>query len=90
MPARSASTPSRHHAAGAAGSARPGANRTSPLGPASAGVRAENRAEDEAYLAIVSLLEQGRAVEARAAALDYLVRFPQGFRRVEVAEVAKR
>jgi len=46
------------------------------------------RAEDSAYLAVVSLLRKGRYSEARAQAKAYLLRFPSGFRRVEMLNVA--
>ena len=46
------------------------------------------RAEDSAYLAVVSLLRKGRNSEARAQAKAYLLRFPSGFRRVEMLNVA--
>jgi hypothetical protein len=46
------------------------------------------REEDQAYLHIVSLLNAHRLTEARAAAKDYLLRFPNGFRREEVLGVA--
>lgn len=46
------------------------------------------RAEDEAYLRLVDLVRRGRASEARAAAKDYLLRFPNGFRRLEVLNIA--
>jgi len=45
--------------------------------------------EDRAYLAIVDLARAGRRAEARAAAADYLRRFPDGFRREEVGAIAK-
>ncbi len=46
------------------------------------------REEDEAYLHIVSLARAHQLSEARAAAKDYLLRFPNGFRREEVLGVA--
>jgi TolA-binding protein len=49
---------------------------------------AAGNAEDRAYLQIIDLLRTGKASEAREAARDYLRRFPEGFRRVEVGEVA--
>lgn len=48
------------------------------------------KAEDETYLHIVDLLQRGRSDEARRAAKDYLLRFPNGFRRVEVLNIATR
>jgi FecR-like protein len=44
-------------------------------------------AEDAAYLRWIALLRAGRREEARAAGLDYLRRFPEGFRRGEVESV---
>jgi hypothetical protein len=38
----------------------------------------------------VDLLRQGKAAEARARAKAYLLRFPSGFRRVEVLNIATR
>jgi hypothetical protein len=49
-----------------------------------------NSAEDDAYLQIVELLRSGRAPEARAKAAQYLTRFPNGFRRLEVEKIAQR
>jgi TolA-binding protein len=46
------------------------------------------RAEDAAYLAVVSLLRRERYAEARVQAKAYLLRFPNGFRRVEMLNVA--
>ncbi len=46
------------------------------------------RAEDTAYLSIVSALHQQRYAEARRQAKAYLLQFPNGFRRVEVLNVA--
>jgi hypothetical protein len=43
--------------------------------------------EDLAYLHIVALLHEARDEEARLAARDYLRRYPEGFRRVEVSEL---
>lgn len=45
--------------------------------------------EDIAYLRVIALLRDGRREEARLAAKDYLRRFPNGFRRVEVAAIAR-
>ena len=49
-----------------------------------------SKAEDDAYLYIVELLRQGKDNEARARAKSYLLRFPNGFRRVEVLNIATR
>jgi hypothetical protein len=46
------------------------------------------RAEDDAYLNIVDLLRAGKDADARARAKAYLLRFPGGFRRVEVLNIA--
>ena len=45
-------------------------------------------AEDDAYLHIVDLLRTHRVDEARAQAAQYLTRFPNGFRRLEVQRIA--
>lgn len=45
--------------------------------------------EDAAYLRVVELLKEGRNVEARTAAGNYLELFPDGFRRREVRAVAE-
>ena len=56
---------------------------------ASSGLATDSaRAEDAAYLKIVALLRQERYPEARAQAKAYLLRFPNGFRRIEVLNVA--
>ena len=49
-----------------------------------------DEAEDEAYLQILKTLNRERYDEARAEAKDYLLRFPNGFRRVEVLNIAMR
>ncbi len=48
------------------------------------------KAEDDAYLHIVDLLREAKDTEARARAKDYLLRFPNGFRRIEVLNIATR
>jgi ferric-dicitrate binding protein FerR (iron transport regulator) len=48
------------------------------------------KAEDDAYLHIVDLLREAKDAEARARAKDYLLRFPTGFRRIEVLNIATR
>ena len=40
--------------------------------------------EDHSYVQVVRLLREGRDAEAKAAARDYLRRFPHGFRREEM------
>jgi hypothetical protein len=45
--------------------------------------------EDAAYLEATRLAREGRTAAARAAALAYLRRFPDGFRREEAAQLAK-
>jgi hypothetical protein len=54
----------------------------------SSAAAASEQAEDEAYLQIVGLLEAGKPVAARGRARDYLLHFPNGFRRVEVLSIA--
>jgi hypothetical protein len=61
-------------------------NTPAPSAPAPSAARAE----DDAYLHLVELLREGRLEQARAAAKDYLLRFPNGFRRVEVLNIATR
>ena len=51
---------------------------------------ASARAEDDAYLHIVTLLREGKQSQARAEAERYILRFPTGFRRVEVLNIATR
>jgi hypothetical protein len=46
-------------------------------------------AEDESYLRIVALLREHRPEEARMAAMEYLRRFPDGFRRAEVERLRR-
>jgi len=48
------------------------------------------KAEDDAYLQIVDLLREAKDSEARAQAKGYLLRFPNGFRRIEVLNIATR
>ena len=49
-----------------------------------------SKAEDDAYLRIVELLREGKNREARTLANSYLQRFPNGFRRAEVSNIAAR
>lgn len=49
----------------------------------------EGNTEDLAYLRVLALVREGRRDEARLAAREYLQKYPNGLRRVEVAEVAK-
>ena len=46
------------------------------------------RAEDAAFLAILSLEKAGRRTEAVQAASEYLTHFPNGFRRAEAEVIA--
>ncbi|HVZ72704.1 MAG TPA: FecR domain-containing protein [Polyangia bacterium] len=48
-----------------------------------------DEAQDAAYLQVIHLLRAGRRDEARAAALDYLARFPDGFRSAELRALTK-
>jgi hypothetical protein len=43
--------------------------------------------EDAAYLRVVDLLKADRVAEGKQAAFDYLLRFPNGFRRIEVLDI---
>lgn len=45
--------------------------------------------EDAAYLRIVALIRENRRDEARVASQEYLRRYPKGFRRVEVEQIAR-
>ncbi len=45
-------------------------------------------AEDKQYIEIIDLVRAGKTSAARATARDYLERFPNGFRRIEVMDVA--
>lgn len=47
------------------------------------------RAEDAAYLRVIALQRAGNTFAVNAAALDYLRRYPQGFRRAEVEAIQK-
>ncbi|HTQ04754.1 MAG TPA: hypothetical protein VMI54_12900 [Polyangiaceae bacterium] len=58
--------------------------------PVSSAQAATPLAEDDAYLHVVELVREGRVEDARAAAKSYLLRFPNGFRRVEVLDIATR
>lgn len=61
-----------------------------PVGVSSAfAIPAHGDEEDAAYLRAVRLVREGRGSEARAAARDYLRRFPDGFRREEMGRIAK-
>src|SRR5690606_8538295 len=47
------------------------------------------RAQDAAYLRVIALERAGDKAAMRAAALDYLRRYPSGFRRAEVEMLVK-
>jgi hypothetical protein len=69
-----------------------GAGSAITLAPAASATPSPNdasAAEDAAYLRIIALLHEGREAEAKAAARDYLRRFPEGFRSVEAAKIAE-
>ena len=70
------------------GEARPRPSAEAPVPSASNGAGGAALAEDTAYLQLVELVREGRLEPARAAARDYLLRFPTGFRRVEVLDIA--
>ena len=82
-------SPARTHVAAAQAAATP-STRAAAQGDATADSTTARlaREEDEAYLHIVSLARAHQLNEARAAAKDYLLRFPNGFRREEVLGVA--
>ncbi len=50
---------------------------------------ATDSGEDAAYLRIVALIRESRREEARVASQEYLRRYPNGFRRVEVEQLAR-
>jgi ferric-dicitrate binding protein FerR (iron transport regulator) len=52
-------------------------------------VTSDGNEEDAAYLRVLHLLRASKTAEARAAANDYLARFPNGFRRDELRLIAK-
>ncbi|HTQ05649.1 MAG TPA: hypothetical protein VMI54_17425, partial [Polyangiaceae bacterium] len=64
------------------------ASAASTLGRFSASCVHSGHAEDATYLRMVALARAGANDEARAQALAYLKRFPNGFRRKEAARVA--
>jgi len=75
--------PSASSATAHGGSARPA--------PPPSGTRpARDTAEDDAYLQIVDSLRNGNEREARARGLEYLARFPNGFRGREVENIVNR
>jgi hypothetical protein len=75
-------------------SARPRSAPEAPAAPVSDAAKAQSeessKAEDDAYLHIVDLLREAKDSEAEARAKDYLLRFPSGFRRIEVLNIATR
>ena len=77
------------NAASTLGSTAPSATASAAAAPSKADTESAN-AEDDAYLHVVALLRADKEVEARAAAKQYLLRFPNGFRRVEVLNIVTR
>ncbi|HEX7451455.1 MAG TPA: FecR domain-containing protein, partial [Polyangiaceae bacterium] len=71
-------------------SAAPEATATPQAMAPSAADSQSTRAEDDAYLRIVDLLRKAKDSEAQAQAKGYLLRFPNGFRRIEVLNIATR
>jgi TolA-binding protein len=49
----------------------------------------DDRAEDAAFLLVISLQRAGRTGAARAAADRYLALYPKGFRRAHVEAIAR-
>ena len=49
----------------------------------------DGHAEDAAYLRVIALQRAADGVGTRRAAIDYLTRFPNGFRRAEVEPLAR-
>jgi hypothetical protein len=62
-------------------------DRSNHVGPTA--VPGDPASEDMAYLHVLDLLRASRMTEAKAAASDYLHRFPFGFRSQEVRTIAK-
>lgn len=85
-PSAAANSHARRRSAPKSAGADDGAGPPKPA-TATASEPLDGKAEDEAYLAIVALMREGRLDAARARAKDYLLRFPNGFRRVEVLNV---
>jgi len=80
--------PPAHKALVAAPAAAPsGATHPAEAAPVGA---APTEAEDNAYLKIVDSLREHHDAEATELARDYLLRFPNGFRRIEVLNIATR
>jgi hypothetical protein len=63
--------------------------RKTPPAPSGASVPDPRSEEDAVYLQILALMSEGQRDEAGIAAQDYLRRFPAGFRRVEVEQIAR-
>ncbi len=78
----------------ASATAEKGSPFSAPLANGQPQPRPENTgsdgAEDDAYLAILESLKRDNYAGARAGAKDYLLRFPNGFRRIEVLNIAMR
>jgi hypothetical protein len=60
-----------------------------PSGTAAVASAPDLRAEDAAYLRVIALQRAGDAPAMQRAVRDYLRRFPRGFRRVEVEQLAQ-
>ncbi|HTA91167.1 MAG TPA: FecR domain-containing protein [Polyangiaceae bacterium] len=94
--ASSVTTRSSHVAARprASATAEKGPPFSAPLANGRPEPRAENSgsdgAEDDAYLQLLESLKRDDNAGARARAKDYLLRFPNGFRRIEVLNIAMR
>lgn len=82
------SATSRHDPTAAVPGARHSAHADGPADIEDAKSRELHDAEDQAYLQVVTLARAGKAPEARVLARDYLLRFPNGFRRVEMLDIA--
>jgi TolA-binding protein len=80
-------TPSSSGAARSAPAAAPAARERAPRASSPSADAGE---EDRAYVEIVRLLREGDEAGAKAAARDYVQRFPAGFRRTEVDRVLAR
>lgn len=60
-----------------------------PSAPLPSATAVTDTGEDAAYLRIVALVRENRRDEARVASQEYLRRYPNGFRRVEVEQLAR-
>jgi FecR protein len=88
--AHSSSSHSLAHIGTRTAPARPAETSSEPSSVEAVRAAQSAKAEDAAYLRIVELLGQARYAQARGQARAYLLRFPNGFRRIEVLNIATR